>query len=214
MQQTQTVSTNKLIFMLVFLCAAIMASVFVYHMSQQQTKMKLVNNENVLLFPVPRDIKPFELSTASNTPFTQNNLREHWTLLFFGFTHCSSVCPTTMDVLNKVYGKLHATYPNLQVALISLDPERDTRAALLKYVQSFNPDFIGASGKIEEIRKLQSQLGIYSARDSQAANYQIQHTPSVMLINPEGKWAGVFKFGMKPDDMAVAIQQSMNSSLI
>jgi cytochrome oxidase Cu insertion factor (SCO1/SenC/PrrC family) len=73
---------------------------------------------------------------------------------------------------------------------------------------------MGITGKLQEIRKLQSQLGIYSARDnaSPTDNYQIQHTSSILLINPQGKWAGLFKYGIKPDDLKRGVEISLRSA--
>ncbi|MBV9576224.1 MAG: SCO family protein, partial [Gammaproteobacteria bacterium] len=105
---------------------------------------------------------------------------------------------------------LHAQYPNLQVVLISVDPERDTPTSIAHYTQSFHPDFIGVTGKIVELRKLQSQLGIFAARDEAAGEqYQIQHTSSILLINPQGKWAGIFKFGMTPQELTQSVETSI-----
>lgn len=212
MQNHQHVSHHKIVFFLVFICAAIMTSVFVYHLSHQ-APAATIKNDNVLIFPVSRDVKEFKLVNADNSQFTTANLRDHWTLVFFGFTHCASVCPTTLDMMSKAYGPLKASYPNLQVVLVSLDPERDTQEALKKYTANYNPEFIGVTGKIDALRQLQSQFGIFSAKDaasSNTMNYQIQHTSSIMLINPEGKWAGLFKFGMKPTEFIQAFNDGMH----
>lgn len=209
---SQTISNNKIVFFVVFICAAIITSVFVFHMRQQPVQPALAP-ELGLVFPVPRDIKSFELDATTSQKFSEKNFYQHWTLLFFGFTHCASVCPTTMAMIGRTYDRLHEKYPNLQVALVSLDPERDTLASLTTYTHSYHPDFIGLTGKLQELRKLQSQLGVYSARDSQNAaagsNYQIQHTSSIMLINPQGKWAGLFKFGLRPEQFAQAFEQAV-----
>jgi protein SCO1/2 len=214
MQNRQNISTNKIVTALVFLCAAIMASVFVFH-SRQQPAQLAISSDVGIIFPVARDIKSFNLLTADNQKFSQQNLLNHWTLLFFGFTHCSSVCPTTLDMMSRAYGSLHEKYPNLQVALVSLDPERDSLATLSKYTSGYHPDFIGVTGKIQELHKLQGQLGIYSEKDNANApasgNYQIQHTSSIMLINPQGKWAGLFRFGLKPDTFAQAFVNGVGS---
>jgi len=195
------------------MCAAIMASVFVFHSRQKQTG-PVISPDNGLIFPVARDIKSFDLITADKQKFSEQSFNNHWTLLFFGFTHCASVCPTNMDLMKRVYGKLHDKYPNLQVALVSLDPERDDVDTLAQYTKSFDPHFIGVTGKIQELHKLQSQLGIYSEKtpDAQAGtNYQIQHTSSIMLINPQGQWAGLFRFGLKPDVFAQAFEASVKN---
>lgn len=211
MQNTQTISTNKLVAFLVFICAALFSSLFIFHLSNKPKIM--LSPDYGTLFPSAREIKPFKLITSDNQPFTQKNLYGHWTLLFFGFTHCSSICPTTLALLNRSYNKLHDQYANLQVAFISLDPSRDTPDALQKYTQSFNPNFIGASGEIQELHKLQSQLGIFATRDTATpeSDYQLQHTASILLIDPKGRWAGMFKFGLNPEQLAQAFTESMKS---
>lgn len=204
MTNTQTIATHKIIFFVVFVCAALMASLFIYHSTHKNKSTQPLAPEIGMIFPVPKDIKSFELVTMHGQKFTEKDFYQHWTLLFFGFTHCSSVCPNTLGIMDKVYAQLHDQYPDLRVVLVSVDPERDTPASLEKYIQTYNPEFTGVTGKIQDIRKLQSQLGIYSARDSatSSADYQIQHTSSIMLINPQGKWVGLFKYGLKPDELA------------
>lgn len=213
MTNHQSIATHKIIFFIVFICASLITSLFVYHASQKNTA-PILSPDIGMLFPAPRDIKSFELMAANQQKFTEKDFYQHWTLLFFGFTHCSSVCPINLDVIERVYPELHAKYPELRVVLVSVDPLRDTPDALLKYVQHYNPDFKGITGNIQEIRKLQSQLGIFAARDTASPNdnYQIQHTASILLINPQGKWAGLFKYGLKPAELQTGIETSLRSS--
>lgn len=213
MQKIPTIPTHQIIIFVVFICAALITSLFLFHLREKPVPQINLGQDVGMIFPVPRDIKSFELTTTNNQKFTQQNLYQHWTLLFFGFTHCLSVCPTTLDVLNRAYRELHKTYPNLQVVLVSLDPDRDAKEILAKYTHSFNSDFIGVSGKIQELRKLQSQLGIFSAREysSSGNNYQINHTSSILLINPQGQWAGLFKFGLTPKQLSLAFTESVKS---
>lgn len=209
-QNQPVISNSKIILFVVFVCAALMTSLFIYHSSQKPAALKL-DPELGMIFNAPRDIKSFELMAAENQTFTEKNLRDHWTLLFFGFTHCASVCPATFDVIKRVYPQLHEQYPNLQVVLISVDAERDTPESLASYTKAYHPDFMGVTGKIQEIRKLQSQLGVYAARETSNddTNYQIQHTASIMLVNPKGQWMGLFKVGIKPDELLKAVQTSI-----
>ena len=102
--------------------------------------------------------------------------------------------------------KLHAAQQNLQVVFISLDPQRDTPDLARKYAHSFNPAFISATGNLDALRKLQSQLGIFSAYDG---TDQIQHTPSILLIDPAGKWVGMFNPAIKPDDFIALVQRNI-----
>lgn len=202
---------NKIIFFTVFICAAIMSSLFIFHLRQAPVRTTL-NNDYGLIFPASREIKPFSLVSSDEKKFGLQDLTGHWTLMFFGFTHCAQVCPDTLGVIGKVYPQLHTTFPNLQVVLISVDPARDTTDALKQYTNTFNKDFLAATGKINEVRKLQSQLGIYSEQDNNSSsNYQIQHTPSILLINPKGQWAGLIKYGLTPSQFSQAVTDSIKS---
>lgn len=207
-----TFSTNQIVFFLVFVCASIMTSLFVFHLRQKPVQPPLSPDVG-MVFSVPREIKSFDLLTGMNQKFSLQNFNQHWTLVFFGFTHCANVCPTTLGMMSKAYPSLHEKYPNLQVVLVSLDPERDDLTSLQKYTQFYHADFVGVTGKIQELRKFQSQLGVYSERvpGNQASAYQIQHTSSIMLIDPQGRWAGLFKFGLKPDQFAQGVQTAIET---
>lgn len=196
MDNAQKSSVAKICTVLAFACTAIMTSVIVFHLNHKNDTPALAN-DNSIIFPAGRDITDFSLVTTKETVFTPKNLQQHWTLLFFGFTHCPNVCPTTLSMLGKAYQTLHEHYPDLQIVLVSLDPERDNIPSLAQYTANFNPNIIGVSGNIQELRKLQSQLGIFSERSiGDDAHYSLQHTASILLINPHGKWVGMFKFGL------------------
>lgn len=209
MPSQPTIPTQKIVFLCAFICTALMASVLVYHMRYKETT-PIISSDLGTIYSASRDIKEFKLIAGENHKFTTQQLYGHWTLLFFGFSHCAEVCPNTLQSIEKVYLKLKPKYPNLQVVMISLDPERDKPSQLMQYVQSFHGDFIGATGKVSELRKLQSQFGIYAARDSSTGDdYQITHTTTINLINPKGKWAGLFHYGINPNTFAEALDQSI-----
>ena len=207
-------STNKLIMLIMFLMAALITSLFVYHLKNAPERSNITVNQEVLTFPVPRELKAFTLTTANNGKFTERNLLQHWTLLFFGFSHCANICPTTLAMLNRAYQVLQPRYPNLQVVLVSLDPERDTPSVVSNYAQSFNPAFIGTSAKRQDLHKLQSQFGIYAQREQNRdnKNYQIIHTSSILLLNPQGQWVGIFKYGLSPNQFIDLFEQSVRFS--
>lgn len=213
MQNASSLSTNKIVVLLVFLCAAIMTSLFIYRISHQDEEKRLPPEQGSL-FAAPRDIKPFELVSIPEPGqvFSEKNLAGHWTLLFFGFTHCTSICPATLGLLDHAYKQLHAAHPNLQVVFVSLDPERDSLTVLNNYTQRFNANFIAASGKIQNLRKLQSQLGVMSVKD-EAGKDQLQHTASILVINPQGKWSGLLSNNMKANEFVKAVGISLKQAV-
>lgn len=207
---TITSSTQRILLTILVVCALLITVLFVFHTQHKKTADFSSNNST--LFPVGRPLQSFELWGADNTKFTQYNLRDHWSLIFFGFTHCATVCPTTLDMLSNAYPKLHERYPNLQVILVSLDPKRDSPLILKTYTKRFNPDFLGLTGKTDQLRKLQAQLHIFSSQEepSVTGSYQIQHTSSIALINPKGEWVGLFSYGMSPEQFINEFEKNMN----
>lgn len=168
-----------------------------------------LNMENGTVFPVPHDIAPFHLVSADKKPFTNTDLNGHWSVLFFGFTQCPQLCPTTLAVLNETYQllekKKNITLP--QVVFISVDPDRDTPPVIQKYISSFNKNFKGATGTQQEIKTLTAKLNIlYMKIPKQNADdpmaYQIDHSGTLLLVNPEGKLLALFSSPHTADTLA------------
>lgn len=211
MQKNNLLSINKIILILALICITLIASLFITHLRSQSSQITHINND-AMIFPIARDIKPFTLLSMNNKKFTQNDLLGRWTLLFFGFTHCSNICPLTLGRLAKTYNQLKVSRPNLQVVFISLDPARDTPGALTRYIHAFNKHFIGVTGKIQTIHQLESQLGIMSIPDAMTMhtkNYQLQHTTSILLMNPQGKWAGLFNTEATPEQFTKTVAHTI-----
>jgi len=149
-----------------------------------------------LLWPDPPQLGAFSLSGTNGTAFTEAALSGKWTLLFFGFTHCPDVCPTTLKTLKTVRDQLaeHPFHGASQVLFVSIDPARDTPTVLRDYVQYFDPGFIAATGSDDQLKRLTRQLGVIYAKVKTAdpASYSMDHTASILLIGPKLQLLGVF----------------------
>ena len=146
-------------------------------------------------FPVARDISAFELVDHHGKPFTNSSLQGFWSFMFFGYTHCPDVCPTTLSVLNSVAQQLGNEADNVRFVFITVDPERDTPEHLARFVSYFNSDFIGVTGNSAAIDVLTKQLGVLSMRVASGENpdsYLMDHTAGVFLVDPDGKYHAVF----------------------
>ena len=143
----------------------------------------------------PRIFSDFELLDHRGEIFDIARLQGTWTILFFGFTHCPDICPTTMAVLNDTYSKLKdAEKQRLQVVMISLDPERDTVTKLAEYVPYFNAEFIGVTGNKHLIRRLTAEINIaYNRVPLGEGDYTVDHSTQLVLINPKGHYHGFFR---------------------
>lgn len=149
----------------------------------------------------PKNIPDLSLRDQHGKPFTTAQLKGHWTLLFFGFTHCPMVCPTIFDVLNNTYLILEKQLPaNLlpMIVFVTIDPERDTIARLNEYVTSYNPHFVGVRTDADSTKILAKQFSISVT----GANENIVHNTDVLLINPQAKIQAYFLFPQRPQSMA------------
>jgi len=150
------------------------------------------------LLKEPREIKPFMLTGIDNQKFTSTHLQGQWTILFFGFTNCGYLCPTTMAEVGKMYRLLEEKNikPLPKVIMITLDPKRDNLDKLKQYVKAFNPHFYGAKGDEETLQQMTQEMGIAYAKvvsnPQNATNYDIQHSGALILFNPEGKLSAFF----------------------
>jgi protein SCO1/2 len=141
--------------------------------------------------PQPRPIPEVSLVDQSGQPFTTQSLEGHPTLVFFGFTHCPDVCPTTLARLAKVVKA--ANIPDLKVLLVSVDPERDTPELLKDYVHAFSPDFGGVTGKPAEIQRFAKDFGVAIDKvDLGGGQYTVDHSAVVSLLNRKAQRVALF----------------------
>lgn len=147
--------------------------------------------ESGTALPVRGELAPFDLVDTRGEPVSPAQLRGHPTLVFFGFTYCPDVCPTTLALLAAV--QKEAKLPGLKVALITVDPERDTPEQLGKYISSFGGDFIGLTGAPPEIVKAQRSFGVAASRVELAGGgYTMDHSATVFLLDADARKVAVF----------------------
>lgn len=159
----------------------------------------------------PKALNSFSLKDQDGKLFDLERLRGKWSLLFFGFTNCPDICPTTLTTLNQIYkilGKNSETLDNVQVVFISVDPGRDDLATLKKYVRYFNKDFLGVTGNKKQLSLLAKQLGVYYEVLDQYGkkNYVVNHTAAIFVINKEAGYFGLMTPPLDADKMAVRIE--------
>ena len=146
-------------------------------------------------FPQAREIASFSLIDHNNAVFDNSVLKDRWSFIFFGYTHCPDVCPTTLSVLNSVAQKLGDLDEDIRFVFLSVDPERDTPEQLAQFVSYFNSDFIGVTGTPEGIEQITRQLGVLHIRaqpEEGASGYLVDHSASVFLFDPDGRYHAVF----------------------
>jgi len=174
----------------------IVIAMFVYRVQQPRimtvAEMKL---NGAYMLDTPRKIGEFNLIDQNENPFTKDRFEGVWTLVFFGFTNCPDVCPTTMAFLNQLVQSLEGTEAeDTRVVMVSVDPARDTADVLAQYVPYFNPNFVGVTGEFLDIHRFATGLNTpFRKTPGQGENYQIDHSANVVLINPRGDYHGFFR---------------------
>ncbi len=188
------------------LVLGIYASIFHFGGGPQQGGWGAMVSATVL--PGPKSLVPFRLTDQNGEAFSERSLEGRWSFLFFGYTYCPDICPTTLATLSLMEKKLQSSgvaAPH-QVVFVSIDPDRDTPARLAEYVPYFNPSFVGVTGPEEELAGLTRQLGILYARaesqDISTDNYLMDHSAAILLIDPEGRFHAVFSAPHDPLKMA------------
>lgn len=178
--------------------AALFAGIFVSQHMHFKKKIDVAQFHGTYL-ENPRTVNQFSLTGIDNKPFENDSLQGQWTLVFFGFTNCGYLCPTTMAELGKMYRILEQKgVKNLpHIVMISIDPERDTLEKLAHYVSAFHGSFYGARGDEESIKAMTREMGIAYAKiinkdSSNNQSYDMQHSGAVMLFNPQGELNAFF----------------------
>ncbi|MFQ3234755.1 MAG: protein SCO1/2 [Paraglaciecola sp.] len=171
----------------------------------------------ISLYPEPRALPDFVLMDHDGQALQAEDFQQQWTLVFVGYTFCPDICPTTMAELTSIYPalqQLSSTYP-IRVMFISVDPARDTTERLAEYVNFFHPKFIAASGEHAQLFPLVRAMGMmYSMSEStDNPNYLVDHSSSVVLLNPDGNVMGRFKPDFVAGKLAISDGQKILQDL-
>jgi len=141
--------------------------------------------------PAPRPLEDFTLMGTDGKPFTRRDLAGAPSLVFFGFTHCPDICPTTLSLMAKV--KRSATLTSLRLAFFSIDPARDTPAATGAYVHAFDPSFIGVTGTPESMAPVAADFGVaYERIELPGGDYTMDHSAVIFLLDSHARRAAIF----------------------
>jgi len=157
----------------------------------------LLPDQVMTLLPDPKPLTAFAFADHENRVFDLSHLKGKWSFLFFGYTHCPDVCPTTLATLARAHesmAKSPAGAKDVQFVFISVDPNRDTAGKLRQYVTYFDTSFLGVTGDDAQLAKLAGQLGaVYQlAITPGMENYPVYHTAAVFLVDPRARYHAVF----------------------
>ena len=154
---------------------------------------------------------PFQLVDTSGRNVDQDVLKGKWSVVFFGFTHCPDICPTTLFEMAQVEPLLGDRAKDLQTVLISIDPGRDTVAQMKAYVanDAFPKRLIGLTGSTAKVDAAAKAYRIYYQKVGEGADYQVNHAAYSYLMNPKGRFTCVLAYELTPEQTAVKIRAAM-----
>lgn len=159
-------------------------------------------------FPEPRNLADISLVDQKNTSVDNTLFNGRWSLLFLGYTYCPDICPTTMASLGRVYPELKKIGSDnaVQVVFVSVDPNRDTPERLASYVEYFNAEFVALTGEHAQLFPFVRSLGLMYAiaESTDNPNYLVDHSASVVVVDPQGRALGRFKPKYTPGELAVS----------
>ncbi len=156
--------------------------------------------------PHPKLLQPFELVDQRHQAFTIEQLRDKWSFVFFGYTYCPDICPTTLSTLSAATSRLRResqSISNEQVVFVSVDPERDRPETLADYVQYFSDAFIGVTGDKRAIDTLARQFnaGYVKEAETPAGDYLVSHASTIFLVDPDMRLVAAFPPPHDPDTL-------------
>ena len=164
-----------------------------------------------VVLQAPEPAPDFELTATTGDRMRLSDFRGQHVLLFFGYTSCPDVCPMTLAKLKQAMNTLGSDAENVQVIMVTVDPDRDTPERLREFVINFDPSFIGMTGTEQEIASAAAPAGIYYAKSDVETNagYLMDHTASITLIDPKGHMRMVFPPDVSGPEIAADVNYFM-----
>lgn len=192
-------------FVLFILFLLLLAIVFFI---QKPSKPDIPKDLIAVLRPTVIPLRDFSLLDHNEQDFKNSNLKDKWSFVFFGYTHCPDICPTTLVTLKHIYKvlKQQQAAKNVQVIFVSVDPERDNAKDLAKYVKYFNKDFIALTAAPKNINSFAKQFSAayFKEKSTAAGEYLVSHASSIFLVDPKTNVMASFS---PPHDTATITSQ-------
>jgi protein SCO1/2 len=151
---------------------------------------------------------PFQLTDQAGQTVTEKNLQGKPTLIFFGFTHCPDVCPTSLFEISEVLRAMGRDADRVNAYFISVDPERDTAPAMKDYLSSFDPHLKGLTGNPDAVGKVISGFRVYAKKvPLKDGDYTMDHTALIYLMDRDGKFVAPFNLKRTPEAAAADLKR-------
>lgn len=228
-------SRNLKVSLAAFVVFDLLLAYWLINLFQARSELGAINQLNALgaiEYPNPYRLTPFQLSDQNGDQFLVDDFAGQWSLVFFGFTSCPDVCPIIMSELAHAYRTITEMpdLPDPQVVFVSVDPERDSRQIVRRYIQQFSTDFIGLSGSAADIGNLASQLFVAFSKVDQADmsagetshdshmpsvgmmgdGYMINHNIHISLVSPDAELVALIRPPVRRESLIRAYSLLIN----
>jgi protein SCO1 len=151
---------------------------------------------------------PFQLTDQAGRTVTDKNMQGHPSLVFFGYTHCPDVCPTSLFEMSEVLRAMGKDADRVNAYFISVDPERDTTATIKDYLSSFDPHLEGLTGNPEQVAKALSAYRVYAKKvPLKDGDYTMDHTALIYLMDRDGRFVAPFNLKRSPEEAAADLRR-------
>ncbi|MDH5359472.1 MAG: SCO family protein [Gammaproteobacteria bacterium] len=195
--------SQYIIALLVIVLATVSGILFSIWLNQQQG---LPQDMEAIVLPQSRPVAQFSMLDQNGQAFGTEQLQGKWTFMFFGYTHCPDVCPTTLAVMNSVAQSIEDADGNLdqvQFVFVSVDPDRDSPAQLKEYLGYFNKAFIGITGERQQIDALARQMSVmyFLNNKTDKKDYSVDHSAAILLSEPSGGLRSLFNTPHIPESI-------------
>jgi protein SCO1/2 len=189
--------TQKTVFILVAIIALILGLTVNRVLSGKgQGDQTALIDAGVILLPQSRDLPDLKMIDQDGQPVVMDELKDKWTLLFFGYTFCPDICPTTLAQLRQIKSELpKEAAEKLRIVLVSVDPNRDTPQQLKTYLGYFDKTFVGlTASSVSDLQKIANAVSIpYIPADTSKPNYTVDHSGNLALLGPDGTQRGFIR---------------------
>lgn len=174
-----------------------------------QTDPAALADAGIILLPQSRALPALSLTDENGEQQAVDQLKGRWTLLFFGYTFCPDICPTTLAELRQLKSQLPPeALARLQVTMVSIDPHRDTPAQLKQYLGYYNAGYTGLTGELAQIQRLANAVSIpFIPGDTSKQHYTVDHSGNLALIGPDGRQRGFIRAPLNPAKLAAQLPQ-------
>lgn len=198
-------------------CLAVISVALGLYVNKMTSQVSLTNDQlkdlGLYLIEPARELGEFKLIDSYSNEFVPEDFKGKWNALFFGFTFCPDICPITMGMLSRIEKEIGLVAENkIRVFLVSVDPDRDSPSQLKIYLENFSDNFVGLTGGIDQIYNFSTRVNapFTPVINSKNPNYTVDHYGSIVVINPEGKYAGFFRTPHDQEKIKLGLLELIN----